>query len=276
MIATLHTFGRSLIWNPHIHALVPELVYDQKTKKIKEVNYFDYANLRKTWQYELNRLLLEYFGKQFRRYMNKSYIDQYKGFYVYAPPVKKDDKPVSDHVEGCVNYMMRYASRPAMAESRITSYNKETDEVEWFYDDHKTQERIVVKETGRKLVEKIIIHIPNENFRMIRYYGFYNNKEQKLLDEIHNQLGEKQKIKKTKEMRAQMLKTKQKKQRFRTLCIDSFNRDPLRCKCGCIMSWVDSYDPFEKHYHNDRNYRQNSIDEMREMWLHRKHSRFRA
>ena len=32
MIATIHTFGRDLKWNPHIHCLVPELVYSQKNK----------------------------------------------------------------------------------------------------------------------------------------------------------------------------------------------------------------------------------------------------
>lgn len=33
MIATIHTFGRDLKWNPHIHYLVPELVYSQKNKQ---------------------------------------------------------------------------------------------------------------------------------------------------------------------------------------------------------------------------------------------------
>lgn len=57
-IATLHTFGRDLKWNPHIHALVPELIYDSKHKTIKHISHFNYESLRKTWQYEVNRLLL--------------------------------------------------------------------------------------------------------------------------------------------------------------------------------------------------------------------------
>ena len=61
MISTLHTFGRDLKWNPHIHALVPELVYDNKKKKIRHVSHFDFESLRKTWMYEVNRLLLEHF-----------------------------------------------------------------------------------------------------------------------------------------------------------------------------------------------------------------------
>lgn len=42
MIATIHTFGRDLKWNPHIHCLVPELVYSQKNKQAKDVSPFQF------------------------------------------------------------------------------------------------------------------------------------------------------------------------------------------------------------------------------------------
>ncbi|WP_416337561.1 transposase [Holdemanella porci] len=35
MIATIHTFGRDLKWNPHIHCLIPELIYSFKKIKSK-------------------------------------------------------------------------------------------------------------------------------------------------------------------------------------------------------------------------------------------------
>lgn len=76
-----------------------------------------------------------------------------------------------------------------MAESRINSYNKLTDEVSWYYDDHTTNERITVNETGLDLVKKIIIHIPDKDFRMVRYYGFYNNKCIDTLDKVNKLLG---------------------------------------------------------------------------------------
>lgn len=102
--------------------------------------------------------------------------------------------------------MMRYASRPAMAESRITYFNKETHEVVWYYDDHKTEERITVKESGRELLKKIFIHVPEKNFRMIRYYGFYNNKCQDLLNHIHELLGKARKKDYSKEARDKLKK----------------------------------------------------------------------
>ena len=35
MIATLHTFGRTLNWTPHIHCLVAEMVYDKDKDQLK-------------------------------------------------------------------------------------------------------------------------------------------------------------------------------------------------------------------------------------------------
>ena len=83
--------------------------------------------------YEVNRLLSEYFkeDKKIKRMIDASYKKQDKGFYVYA---KKDINDLDDditkkinskNVKGCVSYMMRYAGRPAMAESRIISCNKD-------------------------------------------------------------------------------------------------------------------------------------------------------
>ena len=142
---------------------------------------------------------------------NNSYRKQDEGFYVYARKETDDDENKytrninSQNVKGCVNYMMRYAGRPAMAQSRITYYNKDSDDITWYYEDHKTDQRIEVKETGFRLLEKMIIHIPDKSFRMIRYYGFYNNKCQDLLDEIHRLLGNEKKAYHNKEERKQIL-----------------------------------------------------------------------
>ena len=114
MISTLHTFGRDLKWNPHIHALVPELIYDNKKKKIKHVKHFNYESLRKTWMYEVNRLLKERYpdDKKIKFLIDNSYKKQEEGFYVYAKADLSDDdkyteKINSDNVKGCVNYYPR-------------------------------------------------------------------------------------------------------------------------------------------------------------------------
>lgn len=277
MIATIHTFGRDLKWNPHIHALIPEAYYDPKTDSYHLFHHFDYTFLRKTWQYELNRLLSDYFKmttskNEFNKLKIQSY-DKYKqGYYVYAKT--QDDKQnvsasfsskdVSKNVGGCINYMVRYASRPAMAESRITSYDRKTDKISWYYEDHATGKRVdVTTDTGLDLLKKIIIHIPDKYFSCVRYYGFYNNKEQKILNRMHELLNNYKKMYKNKQEKKQKLQQKLDKLKYRTLCRDSFNTDVLKCTCGCTMCYMQTMNPFEEGITNDKYYREICINEMR-------------
>lgn len=273
MIATIHTFGRALNWNPHIHALVAELIYDSKKDAYREFHHFDYENLRKTWQYEINRLMKEHFGKPFNKVLRNNFSEYGDGLYVYAKSDKFDpeqDKKTnhSANIKGCINYMMRYASRPAMAESRLLSYDRKFHSVQWYYDDHKTEERIEVNESSLELLKKMIIHIPDDGFRTTRYYGFYNNKEQELLDHLHQMLGKVRNISRTKNDRRRSLRAKLNRLKYRTHCADTFNRDILKCHCGSTMVYFDSYNPLEGK-HNDRFYRQSCIDEMRMLRIRR-------
>ena len=272
MIASIHTFGRDLKWNPHIHALVPELIYDPVKGEIQKFHHFPFESLRKTWQYELNRLMLKKFGKDFRRLMNKSYIHQDKGFYVHAPykPENEADpsKNYSKDVAGCVNYMMRYASRPAMAESRLISYDRKTGLVKWYYNDHKTDEKKVVEEPAKVLLGRMFIHIHEDNFRTVRYYGFYNPKEKALLEKIYDLMGKEKKASRDKRIRKEQRRQKLLKLRFRTSVCDSYNRDVLKCKCGFIMKWTETYNPLERKQ-NDRTYRQECIDDLHKLRIPR-------
>ena len=127
-IATLHTFGRDLKWNPHIHALVPELVYNTKTEKCEDFHHLNFASLRKTWQYEVNRLLKEYYHdsddtklkSRINSLINQSYKNYDSGFYVYAKyqgdefdeddtinNAKKKNREFSKNVGACVSYYPR-------------------------------------------------------------------------------------------------------------------------------------------------------------------------
>ena len=54
----------------------------------------------------------------------------------------------------------------------------------------------------------MIIHIPDENFRMVRYYGFYNQKKQDTLYKIHELLGNPKKLHEDKKERKKKLKQK--------------------------------------------------------------------
>ena len=85
----------------------------------------------KTFQFELIRLIQEAGGLKKPEEKNRLYKDHPKGFYVYAK-FKSTDNDSNDassnknskDIQGCVNYFIRYAGRPAMAENRITEKNQ--------------------------------------------------------------------------------------------------------------------------------------------------------
>ncbi len=123
---------------------------------------------------------------------NRLYKEHPKGFYVYAK-FKSTDNDSNDassnknskDIQGCVNYFIRYAGRPAMAENRITEYNKGSKTVSWFYNDHKDEKRYDVTDNVIDFIKRLIIHIPDYHFLTTRYYGFYANAAKKTLDKVH-------------------------------------------------------------------------------------------
>ncbi len=277
LISCLHTFGRDLKWNPHIHCLVPEIVYNPVKDIIKKFHHLDFKKLRKTFQFEILRLMHEYFGDSFKKFKNDSYSNHKDGFYVYA---KYDNYSLSDTdnininqiktVEAKVMYIMRYASRPAMAESRITKYDSKNNMVYWYYDRHEDNQRVDVCESATEFLKKLLIHIPDEDFLMVRYYGFYNNRCTKLRNRIYSIIAkEKQSVLKTVEDRRKLAILRSMKYKSRTFILDSYNRDILKCPCGSIMMYIESYVPEEIV---NEQYREQCINEVYKMRLRRRSS----
>lgn len=72
-ISVLHTFGRDLKWNPHIHMLISEGGHDSRTNKFINVNYFNYNLLRKSWQKCILDALHNKLDKTFYKIKNMLY-----------------------------------------------------------------------------------------------------------------------------------------------------------------------------------------------------------
>lgn len=261
-IASLHTFGRSLQWNPHLHVLICEDGYDCKKDKIKNFSYMSYEKLRQTWRYQILAYLDERIGddETFQRLKIWFYAKYTKGFYVHAP--KPKDEQEEEDINECVKYITRYTSRPIMAESRIVKYDDIHKTVHWFYHRHEDEKRIDVIEPVETFINKVILHCPNKNFKMVRYFGFYANKSSTTYDKMAELIGKKTKKKtQLKKERQAIAKRNKEKTHFRYNMIQSFQRDPLLCSCGEIMVYVETYDPFEGDMKNDRQYRNKCIYE---------------
>lgn len=84
-ICVLHTFGRDLKWNPHIHCLVSEGGLGN-SGTWRHVKHFNYTFLRNAFRTALLDLLESRLGPPFKKTKAQCYRDHKEGFYVYAKP----------------------------------------------------------------------------------------------------------------------------------------------------------------------------------------------
>ena len=73
-VCVLHTFGRDLKWNPHIHVLIAELKMTEDEKVCKNWNYFNFDALSKRFQVILLELLSKELGPSFNKTKNEQLI----------------------------------------------------------------------------------------------------------------------------------------------------------------------------------------------------------
>lgn len=214
IMCTLHTFGRDLKWNPHIHMLCTEGAAGN-TEVFRIVHHINFKALRYRWQ----KLLLDYLGEHlpsselpsFKKLKNEIYKEYKNGFYVYAKP----DNISS--ITQTINYVVRYTGRPAMAQSRILDYDGTY--VKYYYERHEDGQRVEETIHAYEFIKRLIKHIPDRNFKVVRYYGLYA-REHKQSRKIFKLLNPTQI-----EIRQQLRKW--------NLAIElSFGYDPTKCDCG--------------------------------------------
>ena len=233
-IITLHTYGRDLKWNPHVHVLCTEGGMDQNSV-YRAVQYINYASLRKSFMKQLLDKMKNALPKgskelaHFKTLVSILYKEDSDGFYVHAPPreAKNNGK---DQV---IKYMIRYAGKPAMAQSRIISYDFQSRTIKYWYQDHKTNERVEVTEHVFVFIMKLIQHIMEPQFKMIRYYGIYATCSHK----------HKKAVEHKRSLQKSRRKVHLQPKHYRLMMIDTFGVDPLLCTCGHYMVFVDFYVP---------------------------------
>jgi hypothetical protein len=226
-ILVMHTYGRDLKWNPHIHMLITEGGLTKKGFNWRKVEHFHYELMRKTFQRILLNKLHEKLGNRFYKLKCKLYKKYDSGFYVHAP--KRQFKSIEDGVK----YLLRYTGKPVIAESRIMDLDLDNNNITYWYEDHKTGKRVEVTEHVYAFIAKIIRHIPEKNFKMVRYYGIYSNKNHVFRPYMDRMFT----VQKIKEMKSNL--------EWRFSIISSFHIDPIKCECGSIMRKTYSYIPYK-------------------------------
>lgn len=221
-ISVLHTYGRALNWNPHIHMIL--LDGGISKTNFKNIDFFSYASFRKRFMKVLLDLLEDELGKnEFRQIKNDLYRRYKDGFYVYAP------KSLYKSIKELLKYVCRYLSRPVMAESRILDYDGTF--VTFWYQRHTDNVIVIEKIHAYEFIHRLIIHIPEPNFKYIRFYGAYNNKTIITIDVA-------------KFMDNDRINFKKSLNKWRNKILINFHVDPLICpNCHEEMVYYNSYYP---------------------------------
>jgi len=126
-----------------------------------------------------------------------------------------------------IKYISRYLGRPVIASSRIDNYD--SDFVTFHYTRHEDNKTITERIPALDFIKRLIIHIPEKHFKMLRYYGIYakHHKQEKKLRKCLSP--EKQKF---------LLRHLD----WRNSILLTFGYDPLHClKCGSSMLVLEVY-----------------------------------
>lgn len=228
IMCTLHTFGRDLKWNPHIHMLCTEGGAGN-IEVFRIIKHINFKSLRYRWQ----KLILDYLSNhlpsyelpKFKKIKNEIYKEYENGFYVYAKP----DNISS--IKQTINYVVRYTGRPAMAQSRILNYDGTY--VTYYYERHEDGKRLEEKVHVYDFIKRLIKHIPDKNFKVVRYYGIYA-KEHKHSKKIFKLLNE------------NVIKIKEMLRKWQYSIELSFGYNPTKCSCGGKLIFFDLKIPKNK------------------------------
>ena len=218
-ILVLHTFGRDLKWNPHIHCLLSEGGYSDDGFW-RDVHYFNYTYLRNSFRTVLLNEMESRIGPSFKKIKALCYKEHKDGFYVYAKPNHCDPKAVA-------KYIGRYLGRPVIATSRIDHYDG--DFVTFHYNRHEDDKYVVETVPVMNFISRLIQHIPEKHFKMIRYGGLYARHR-----EIDHSL-----IRIISKEKRHIFRSFNK---WRTAILSAFGYDPLICPdCGHSMDFLELY-----------------------------------
>lgn len=217
MMVGIHTFGATMNFNPHVHMLVTEggLTNDNKMKRVE---FIPYVMLRKRWQAGilslLRKSLSEREKKRYRDIMNKTYRDN-DGFVIYGPPNNRGNGSIKEQI----GYIGRYMKRPAISINRIIGYDGKS--VTFKYIDKKDKKEKTETIEVMEFIARIIRHIPDENFKTIRYYGLYSRRNKGKADKI-----------------LKVKKNKVSKKCWKDKVTESTGKNPLMCeRCKIEMEY---------------------------------------
>lgn len=234
IIAGLHTFGSRMNFNPHVHMLVT-MGGMKKNGEWVTYDFIPFEMLRKQWQTVVLKLirshLCEEEKKKVKARLQKAYTANGEGFYVHAPKQR-------GHVRQQLRYIGRYIRRPAIAVHRIKEYDGEY--VVFSYHDKASGQEKTERVTVEEFITRLIRHIPDEQFKTIRYYGIYSRRTKGVSKKLIHAW---QEVSRKWVVRMQRVL---KRRTWRERVKQTTGTDPLVCpRCECYYEYMGEVCPQE-------------------------------
>jgi hypothetical protein len=172
IVMVLHTFGRDLKFNPHIHMLVTCGGLSCDYSAWIDNSFIPHQALKSIWRYHIVSFIRNSLKKKalalplFLRRNPNSFLNAIYSKIWYVSLGRK----LSD-ASFTITYIGRYTKRPVIAESRIVEYDGSF--VLFHYKDQVASRTLHVRLAVDEFIARLIRHIPDKGFRQIRYAGIF-------------------------------------------------------------------------------------------------------
>lgn len=208
IIMVLHPFGRDLKTNMHVHMLMTEGGLSPSGKWIS-MPYIDYKIIRKKWQYYILTALKKAMNTDWKlaKIIDWCFKERTNGFNIQAK------RRIEGKTKKAARYMARYVRHPAISDSRIIGYD--TKNVTFVYEREGQNHTVVMDKY--EFIHNVIKHIPDKNFKMIRYFGIHARRAKKAVFIAMEKLG-------------LVVKYVMKPFSWRKNVKEHTGKDPLKCK----------------------------------------------
>lgn len=178
LFAVIHTFGSMLNRNFHIHLSTSCGGLD--TNNLWKKGHFHHHPIKKRWRARIISMFREHYKSgNLKLPYSLKHLNTYQKFNQWLQQFFRYDwnievqKPNSDKKQN-IEYLGRYIKRPALGETRIKEYDGKT--VTFEYMDRHDNTKKITSLPVKTFIERLICHIPDKGFRLIRYYGVLANR----------------------------------------------------------------------------------------------------
>jgi hypothetical protein len=183
VLTVLHTWGQTLVFHPHVHALVPGGGFSLDGRRWVHVPADFFVHYKRL-------------SRRFHTLVRKATTEAYEAGTLVLPPdmvrdrtaldlllarASKNDwytyvKPPFGGPEQVLAYLASYTHRVAISNQRLLAFND--DGVTFAYRDYKDHNKQKTMQIpAAEFLRRFLMHVVPPRFTRIRYYGFLSNRD---------------------------------------------------------------------------------------------------